>query len=48
MVRKVLQLPYQKNWAMPGLTITIKDDEDCELLAESMALAPSYMTETEQ
>ncbi|MBU2874761.1 hypothetical protein [Marinobacter salexigens] len=39
MVRKVLQLPYQKNRARPRLTITLKD-EDFELLAEKYGLDP--------
>lgn len=39
MVRKVLQLPYQKNRARPRLTITLKD-EDFELLAQKYDLDP--------
>jgi len=39
MVRKVLQLPYQKNRARPRLTISLKD-EDFERLAWKYDLEP--------
>lgn len=47
MVRKVLQLPYQKNRARPRLTITLKD-EDFELLAEKYGLDPLDRTTIRQ
>lgn len=47
MVRKVLELPYQKTRARPRLTITLKD-EDFELLARKYDLDPQDRTTIRQ
>lgn len=47
MVRKVLQLPYQRHRARPRLTVTLKD-EDFNLLAQKYGLDPQNRTAIRQ